>query len=208
MVLLPWTNVQLLRSTSYIELPRRILKRGEVPAQAIRKTVELLAPGIVLVVLELLPPEPTPVLLHTSLPVQVGDVQKVGQYGGHRRRRREDDIDHHIELQWQVGERGENVKVYKWNLFRPLHRGRIPRLNGCELVRSRRTSRRSGSTVGWTVPGISRCWVWTLFSRSWGCSTEGRRSLHQLFQAESKFRSTKHGMKKTSDSILWWWVKV
>lgn len=90
MVLLPSTDVQLLRSSSYIgrrRLPPCVLERGEVPAQAIRKRVELLAPAIILVGLELLPPEPAPVLLHTSLPVQVGAVQKVGQYGGHRRRR-------------------------------------------------------------------------------------------------------------------------
>lgn len=74
---------------SYIEHhhlpPRGSLERGEVPAQAIRQSIELLAPGVVLVGLELLPPEPAPVPFHTNFPVLVGAVQEVGDYGCHRR---------------------------------------------------------------------------------------------------------------------------
>ncbi|BAF12884.1 Os03g0694600 [Oryza sativa Japonica Group] len=75
------------------------LERREVLAEAIRQRVELLAPRVMPVRLELLPPMEAPVLPHRAVPVGVRAVQEVGEDGGHRRRRGEDHVDDDIELQ-------------------------------------------------------------------------------------------------------------
>jgi hypothetical protein len=59
-----------------------------------------------LVKLELLPPVPTTVLPHTSVPVEVGAVQEICDYRNHRRWRGEDHIYHNIEL-WCHGEEND-----------------------------------------------------------------------------------------------------
>jgi hypothetical protein len=106
MILSPWIKVQFLVSNklhtyNIIISLARILEPGEVPAQTIRKRVELLSPSVVLVGLELLPPMPATVLPHTRFPVEVGAVQEIGYYGSHRRWW--DHIDHYIELQRHKG---------------------------------------------------------------------------------------------------------